>query len=790
MKSYLKFLSRNKLYTAIEAVGLVVSLAFVIIIGSYVWQQYAIAYSTPDGDRVYAVSADNYFFGLSWWDKACFEEEIPEVETACRIGSTDEDAIVTYKGEPFNAIVTYGDPELFEIFSDHPVVEGSLEPYRLKGQCLVSESFAKRVLGENPVGKQVKMRYFFEDAGEYTVCGVYRDFTNSMMPTTEVLLNPEFEPTHVGNVPFSSVGNFTTLLKVHEGTDKELFAQKIDTICHKNYDRIGLVNDFLIHTLPEVFFNGNQFHFKSGSRQMLRILSVVVLMLFISALFNYINLNMALSGKRAKEMATRRLLGTQKSRILLKYMFESVSFTAVCFIGALLLALALLPMVNSLLGNSGDGSFHSWQFTAIQISMSATYLATYLLVIVLVGCLAGLAPAVLASRFAPIDVVRGTYRFRSKMLFSKVFIVFQNVITVVMIAMALLMEVQMRYMLNRPLNARSEGLYSLQLFAQNYTELQPLIDRLETIPGVKSVGCGRGFSGQIQQIFGFLDMEGEEITAWSILCDDVYFNQLGLHVVEDFGHPKPNSVWFSKSLADKLLLNDSSMNYYSQRFNFNGAKVECVGGVYEDIPISASSANEAQSLIVIARREDVALAEGLMIEVSGDYKKTEAAVMKAYEEYSAEENGFAVPPARNGYVRDLLDKSLIPVRKAVRLVVLFALLSVLISLLGLIAMSTYYSSENTKNIAIRKTFGSDVSRELWRTVKGYMMLVGIAAVIGVPIAIWLSGKYLERFAYRIEHYGWVFVVAALLTALLAFLSVLWQTLRAARTNPAEALKKE
>ena len=139
MKSYLKFLSRNKLYTAVEAVGLVVSLAFVIIIGSYVWQQYAIAHSTPDGERVYAVSADNYFFGLSWWDKACFEEEIPEVETACRIGSTDEDAIVTYKGEPFNAIVTYGDPELFEIFSDHPVVDGSLEPYRLKGQCLVSD---------------------------------------------------------------------------------------------------------------------------------------------------------------------------------------------------------------------------------------------------------------------------------------------------------------------------------------------------------------------------------------------------------------------------------------------------------------------------------------------------------------------------------------------------------------------------------------------------------------------------------------------------------------------------
>ena len=790
MKSYLKFLSRNKLYTAVEAVGLVVSLAFVIIIGSYVWQQYAIAHSTPDGERVYAVSADNYFFGLSWWDKACFEEEIPEVETACRIGSTDEDAIVTYKGEPFNAIVTYGDPELFEIFSDHPVVDGSLEPYRLKGQCLVSESFAKRVLGENPVGKQISMRFFFENVGEYTVCGVYRDFTNSMMPTTEVLLNPEFEPTHVGNVPFSSVGNFTTLLKVHEGTDRELFAQKIKAVCHKNYDRIGLVKDFLIHTLPEVYFNDNQFHFKSGSRQVLRVLSVVVLLLFVSALFNYINLNMALSGKRAKEMATRRLLGTQKSRIIFNYMVESVLFTAVCFVGALLLAYALLPMMNNLLGISGDDGFHAWQFAAIRIGMSAACLATYLLVIVLAGCLAGLAPAAMASRFAPIDVVRGRYRLRSKMLFSKVFIVFQNVITVVMIALALLMEVQMRYMLNRPLNARSEGLYSLQFFTQSYTEMQPLIDRLEMIPEVESVGCGRGFAGQIQQLFGFPDMEGEEISVWSILCDDVYFNQLGLHVIEDFGHPKPNSVWFSKSLADKLLLNDSSMSYYSQRFNFNGAKVECVGGVYEDIPTSVSSANEEQSLIVVAPRKDIAFAEGLVIEVSGNYKEAEAAVMNAYEEYSAEENSFVVPPARNGYVRDLLDRSLLPAQKAMRLLELFMLLSVLISLLGLVAMSTYYSGENTKSIAVRKTFGSDVRRELWRSVRSYMLLVGIAAMIGVPVAVWLSGKYLERFAYRIEHYGWVFAVAVLLTALMAFLSVLWQTLRAAKTNPAEALKKE
>ena len=796
MKSYLKFLSRNKLYTAIEAVGLVISITFVILIGNYVYQQYSIAYSTPDSDRIYAVGNENYL-SLSWWDKAYFEAEIPEVEVACRVGTTDNNALARYKDESFNAVVTYADPELFEIFSDYPVVDGSLDNYRLKGQCLVSESFAKRVLGDNPVGKQIKVQYFYEDNGVFTVCGVYRDFTNLLMQQMDILLNPEFDPSYAPGMryPFCSVGDWVTLIKVAKGSDREQLAKKVEKICHNNYDKIGICKEFPIYTLPEVFFHERQFHFRNGNRQVLRVLSVVVLLLFVSALFNYINLNMALSGKRAKEMATRRLLGVQKSRIILKYITESVAFTAVCFALALLLAWALLPKMNELLlGVAGQFSVSPSQFAAVRLNMSSGSVAIYLSVIVLVGVLAGLAPAVLASRFAPIDVVRGTYRLQSKMLFSKVFIVCQNVITVVMIALALLMEVQMRHMLDRPLNARSEGLYVLGFFAPNYTGVQPLIDQLEKIPGVKSVGCGRGFAGQLFQGYGFPTLDGGELlTVSSVLCDEVYFDQLGLHVLEDFGHPRINSVWFSKSLADRLILNDSSMTYYSQRFNnFNGAKVEYVGGIYEDIPTNsaASSTIDNYSAIVIGRKEDMSVADGLMVYVSGDYKNAETSIMKAYEEYSVKKNGVATPPQQHGYVEDLQKASLANVKVAMRLVELFMLLSVLISLLGLIAMSTYYSGENTKSIAIRKAFGSDLRRELRRTVKDYMILVGIAAIIAAPIAVWLSGKYLERFAYRIEHYGWIIVVAVVITLLLAFLSVLWQTLRAAKTNPAEALKKE
>ena len=131
-----------------------------------------------------------------------------------------------------------------------------------------------------------------------------------------------------------------------------------------------------------------------------------------------------------------------------------------------------------------------------------------------------------------------------------------------------------------------------------------------------------------------------------------------------------------------------------------------------------------------------------------------------------------------------------PVRRTLRLVELFAVLAVLISLLGLLAMSTYFADENTKQIAVRKVFGSDVMHETWRTIRNYMLLVGVACAIGIPLTIWAARVYLERFAYRIEGYGWVFALAAVISLAIAFTTVLWQTLRAARTNPAVELKKE
>ena len=792
MSSYIKFLSRNKLYTVIEAIGLIVSIAFVILIGNYVYQQYSVAYGNPYRNRVYAVGNQDYM-SLSWWDKAVFKDKLPEAETVTRISGSDYDGYITFGDEqPVGAVITEADPEIFELFPSLTLLNGSMDEYRLKGHCLISESLANRAFNGDAVGKPIRITYF-DDKIESMVCGIFKDALNSMMPNSDVLLNPKFN-TLPNQKPFSSIGQYMTLIKVQEGTDREQFAKKVEEVGLPNYSD-GFVSAMPIYTLPEVFFNENQWMFKGGKKPVMQTLTVVVLLLLVSAIFNYINLNMALSGKRAKEMATRRLHGATKGRIVMKYILESVSFTAVCFVLAFLLACALFPMMNGLLKNVGGGDMSIdaslGQFVLIRFDWTVGVVAVYLAAIVLVGVLSGIAPAAIASRFEPIDVVRGTYRLQTKRVFSKIFIVFQNTITIVLIAMAILMEVQMRHMMNRPTNMRSEGLYSLQCWVKEYSDIAPLIDRLEKIPNVNAVGYGRGFAGQMNMGTTVTTPEGERVNMQLILCDETYFNMLDLQVVEDFGL-RTNSVWMSRTLAEKLALSDSTAHYYTRNMHINGSNPETVGGIYEDIPTRSAASSEPNqfSAVIIARAEDLIWGNGVMIDVSGDYKETEKAIMQAYADYSEEKNGTYVEPAQNGYVKDLNNLLLQPAKMAMRLLELFMLLSVLISLLGLVAMSTYYSEQSTKSIAVRKVFGSNVRRELWRTVKNYMVLVGIAALIGIPLAVWFCGRYLDRFAYRIEHYGWIIAVAAILGMLMALFSVLWQTLKAARTNPAEALKKE
>ncbi len=790
MKSFLKFLSRNKLYTAIEAVGLAVSLAFVILIGSYVVQQYQVAHESPEWKRTFVLGNDD-FLGLTYWDKEELEMNIPEVQAATHVAMLWQPVIQNGE-QPIQGSGIETDADFFSVFPEYRLVEGSLEDFVGKEDILISASFARKLSAQ--VGQVIKV-----EKVDRTIKGIFADFDGTFFMPADIITNISNTWAAGQGKAFNSIGNYTTWFRVREDADLADVQAKVKALLHKNYDAswgAEKVDPWQAYRMDKAFFftgssNGLT---RTGNVQMLRLLTIVVLLLLLSAIFNYVNLSLALTGKRAKEMATRRLLGADKAGILWKYIGESVVFTAVCFAAALLLADLLAPMVNSLVSTSDpDEMMLGIGDTSVRLSFMMTpgYILAYIAGILVLGVINGLLPAISASRYQPIDVIKGTLRRRSKMVMSKVFIVVQNVLSVFLIAFALVMEVQMRHMLTRPMHAATDNLYYIEYSAQNYDAMKLFKDKVEQLPFVTSTGVGRGIPGMINMTMGIKVDEEHHVDMPVIICDSTYFKLLGLEVEEDFGHPLVHSLWMSRSAFNGAGVSDTS-TVFPRRISMNGAQPEFIGGVVADYPTrpASESTQNSNGGIIVTRVEELNYANCLLIGTTGEDKSYEDQILQAYREFRLETSGVEEPAWRYGFVKDINRKQLAPVRRTLRLVELFAILSVIIALLGLLAMSTYFADENTKQIAVRKVFGSDVEKETWRNVKSYMVLTGIACLIGIPLAIWAARIYLERFAYRVEGYGWVFALSVVISLAIAFGTVLWQTLKAARTNPATELKKE
>ena len=794
MNSYLKFLSRNKLYTAIEAVGLAVSLAFVILIGSYVVQQYEVAHESPQWKRTFVLGSED-FLGLTYWDKEELEMNIPEVEAATHVALMWRPRL-QIGDEYVSGSGIEADADFFKVFPEYHLLEGSLADFVGKDDVLVSESLSRRIA---PEGESVVGRIIEVDESKRTVKGVFADFDGTLFIHSDIIAHISGSWAAGQPKSFNSIGNYSTWYRVREDASLAEVERKVKDLLHKNYDAIWKaerVDKWHPYRMDEAFFHpgNNTGTTRIGNLQMLRLLTVVVLLLLLSAIFNYVNLSLALTGKRAREMATRRLLGAGKSGIIWKYIGESVAFTAVCFAAALLLAYLLTPMVNRLVVvQDAELLAAGFDDTAVRISFMMTpgYIAAYLAGILVLGAVCGLLPALVASRYEPIDVIKGTLRRSSKMVLGKVFIVVQNVLAVFLIAMALVMEVQMRHMLSRPTHAATDNLYYVEYAAPDYDMAKLFLDKVRELPFVTRVGMGRGLPGHIFMLQGIQVDEEHHVDMPMILCDSTYFRLLGLEIQEDFGHPLVNSLWMSESAFRGSGATDTTTAFV-RMMNVNGAQPEFIGGIVHDFPTSAASSGESNlnGAVIVTRSEELRYANCLLIGTTGEDKSYDEAIRKAYKEYRLEQYGVEEPAWTYGFVSDLNYKQLEPERRTLRLVELFAVLSVLIALLGLLAMSTYFADENTKQIAVRKVFGSDVTHETWRNVRSYMLLTGIACVIGIPLAVWAARLYLERFAYRAEGYGWVFAVAVVISLAIAFGSVLWQTLKAARTNPATELKKE
>ena len=753
MKSYLKFLSRNKLYTAIEAVGLAVSLAFVIIIGSYVWQQYAVTWENPDRERVYVPGTPG-FPALTYGFPDAITD-IPEIESVSKMCNVVVHPAI--RGENTEAESVGVEPAFFEICPQFRFVEGSADVLSAPTHVILSASFAKKY--------SLSMGDALDISGNsYVVGAILDDLKGTVIKPYDIFLNAAVYKDDWQ--PFDNYGSTVTLIKVRPGTDRIVLYDKLETVCKDVYSSIygrSFFEHLELSRYDELFFKETEGFFRHGDKATLRVLMLVGLLLLLSAILNYINLSVALTGKRAKEMAVRQLSGASRGGIIWKYVAESVVFTAVCFAAGLLLAEAFCPAMNALLNNPD---------IPIKVIWSPGYIVAYIVIILLVGALCGIFPAMMAGRYKPVDVMKGGYRRRSKMVFSKVFIVLQNALAVILIALAITMEAQMRKIQERPMNCNIENIFFLKDFSGE--DNAPLKDALEALPCVRRIGRSSGVPGSINMGQYSTTRDGQDILYKLIRMDSTAFSMFGFEILEDFHASQFNSVWFSdKSFAATGF--DTDYHDISGTLSRRTKGCEQVAGVFKSFPTNNANIGEEDYAIVSLMRSDDIPFAGWVIETTPDRKAAKAQIMEAYDNYI---KGKQIYGSLAFWVDENIAEAWKPARNNMRLVEIFMLLSIIIALLGLVAMSTYYADEKSRDIAVRKVFGGTVDTETWRTIRDYMVLVGIACIIGIPIAVYAAQEYLKDFIYRLEGYWWIFVVAVLLTGLIAFVSVIWQVLKA------------
>ena len=773
MKSFWNFLRKNKLYAAVNLVGLTVSMAFVLLLAVYIQRQLTTDSFQQNADRIYVVAnEDNVTMGY-WLDKH-LKNNFPEIEKGCCVANIASAAAFNIDGERVYGSTMAADSTFFEMFS-YDLLEGNKADWRVsQDRCMVSREFANAHFGDkDPLGQIISFNY--DGSFQLTVCGVYEDFGNSILKAPDVLIRGDIMPKiNSSNDEFmSNAGGGVCFVMTYPGADLQARQSDILDWCEENfwvykrqYDNVLLI------PLRNMYFldDGNKDWTETiqfGNRSFVNLLLAMCILLLAFAVLNYINMTTALTGFRAKEMATRRLVGSDKRSIFLKVISESTLICGISMLLAILLAEALSPLASQIL---------KYQVSIFKAVMPVNVLLV-LGFIALLGVLSGIVPALLIQQAQPIEIVRGTLRLKTKTVYSKVIIIVQNVVAVVMLVSALTMGLQIRHMISADLGYNTKDILVVDNAFGQTGQIRPLLDRLRAEPCVEEVGQGDGIPLGGTNNWTMEMPDGHWVSFQQIQGDDKYFDILGLKVKQD-NHQR--AWWLNEYAFKQIGIEETATEFQSAK---NGTRQ--IGGIYYDFKIRPLEEDQSAAMIYNrGENTDDDYPWILLVKTTGDQaaakKQVEAACKEVFPDRLFEAQ----------YIEEMIEDGFADESRVLNIVLIFTLLFILMSALGLFAMSSYYMQQEIRSVSVKKVFGADYSGVLKELVLSFMKMVGIAFVIGVPIAWFIMNRWLSGYGHRIDLYWWIFALAGLTVAFIAAISVLYQGIKTARTNPAEALKKE
>jgi putative ABC transport system permease protein len=797
LKTALRIMLRQKAYSAINIAGLSLGIAASLLIILYVMDEVGFDKFQQDGDRMYRIGFKGRLQGNEFEMATspapvaeAIRKEIPEVESAVRFGLWRTTSMAFNDKVFTEEYFLVADSNFFQFFS-FPLIAGDPKT-ALQGsnKIVLTQSAAKRYFGEeNPIGKIIQ-RGSEKTATEVT--GVVKDAPPNSHIQFDMILSGE-SWNYLQNDHQWTNNNLYTYFKAHKGSDLKKIKKTLDNLAEKN---IGTELEKVIGVSFKQFKEaGNDvglfiqpmldIHLKSDLReeitlnsniQYLYIFGAIAGFIILIACINFMNLSTARSANRAKEVGVRKTIGAFRSRLMGQFLSESMLYSFISTLLALVLMIALLNPFNTLAGKSLTLSLFAQPMVILGLIAFA----------ILVGLLAGSYPAFYLTSFKPVEVLKGKIRsgFKNSGLRNGL-VVFQFMISIALILGSMVVYKQLKYMQEKNMGFDKENVIRLIHTWSLDKNGKAFKNELSQHPEFKSASFASGIPPHITWSNAFRK-GGSEQDYLLMVCmvDYDHLNAMKYELVQ--------GRFFSrdfKSDSAAVVINEAAFLQMGlttienqDLLNYNGEKPRPMKiiGVIKDFNFESLRNSVKPMAIQLGGEPNGQMA----IRLSAGNKQEQIQLLESiWKKYSSDAFEYS-------FLDEEFDNLFRAEQRISHIILIFTLLTISIACLGLFGLATYVGEQRAKEISIRKVMGASITQVMGLLFKDFTLLVVVAFFIAAPLGWYLMNNWLQGFAYHTHVDGWIILLSGLASLLISTFTISFQSIKAARENPVKALKNE
>ncbi|MXV51458.1 FtsX-like permease family protein [Pedobacter sp. HMF7647] len=791
IKNYFKIAWRNlvkdKVFSVINVLGLTIGITVCMMIFLFIRNEFSVDNFHTQGKNIYRVmrafdrdgkqSSVAYLSGP--YAPALLNDFKGQVKKAVRV--SQDDNLVTIGNNSFHEKkVLSVDPDFFDLFT-FPLITGSASnALQNPNSVVLTETTAKRYFGriDNAMGKTITV----DKNLQLKVTGIAKDVPSNSHLEFDLIVPLSNYKDRSTMTTWINNGMYTYILLSPNTTQAQVEKQLpafIQKYMGGDIKKYGFKFSLSLTPLKDVYFENAAFDsVKHGNKTVVYIfLSIAVLILLIACI-NFMNLSTIRAAERSKEVGLRKVLGALRNNLIFQFLGESVLLTAISCVLSVCLFLLAMPWYNQLLGYS--------------LTVSGNALPIYLFlvgVIVVVGILTGSYPAFFLSAFSPVQALKGKLRLgKGGSLFREIFVVVQFSISVFLIVGTIIITKQMSYIKNKQLGYNKEQTVIVPIDNNDiYNKMDAFKTGLQNQSIVQSVSLMSGEPGGFFDGHTF-DVEGhpEKWNSRTEFADFEYVKTLGLKIIagRDFSAQFPTdtteSVLINKTAATKLgWTPEKAIGKWIQNTVRDSTKRRIIGVVND---FNFLSLKEDMDALVIAPNMDRRVA---LIKLKPG--NIDAGVAAIKHEYTQVVSGY---PFECKFLDQQFDRMYQKDVRQQTIISVFAGLAIFVACLGLFGLASFTATKRIKEIGVRKVLGSSVQGIVVLLSKDLLKPVLIATCIALPFGYYAMDKWLQNFAYRTSLPAWVFLLAIVITFLIALITIGLKAVKAALDNPVKSLRTE